>query len=371
MAQLDGLLAPIPGENPSGIELRHDPEFQRICDALHQPTSDAEIPTDWGVILSDAKDLAQRGRDLRLLVIISQAEFHTSGFDGLASVLGLMATSIKEFWETIHPGLRGPSDQPESALARKNSLKQLENEKDGLVGDILRATVFSVRGFGDVTGRQLASGSMSVADALASAAKGLGAKKRGEIQSEHEALTKSVQGAARDLFKQDKELFSGLRSGLDAALAALESLEAAVTDVLQDMAPFRLPRLTKALRGMKATLAQAENDEKSAISESPQDDMSEDAPKQVESKMALLSKKPSKMNGSAMPEHLNSREDVERALGLIVDFYERTEPSSPIPHLARRLQKMVPMNFFELMEEIAPGGLKDFRNVAGIGNDKS
>jgi type VI secretion system protein ImpA len=55
---------------------------------------------------------------------------------------------------------------------------------------------------------------------------------------------------------------------------------------------------------------------------------------------------------------------------MIIDFYERTEPSSPIPHLARRMRKMVPMTFVQLMEEIAPSGLKEFRNVAGVTEEK-
>ena len=55
---------------------------------------------------------------------------------------------------------------------------------------------------------------------------------------------------------------------------------------------------------------------------------------------------------------------------MIIDFYERTEPSSPIPHLARRMRKMVPMNFLQLMEEIAPSGMKEFKNVAGV-DDKT
>jgi type VI secretion system protein ImpA len=61
---------------------------------------------------------------------------------------------------------------------------------------------------------------------------------------------------------------------------------------------------------------------------------------------------------------------VTRCLDLIVDFYDRTEPASPIPHLARRIRRMVPMDFLELMEELAPSGLKEFRALAGV-SDKS
>jgi type VI secretion system protein ImpA len=72
-----------------------------------------------------------------------------------------------------------------------------------------------------------------------------------------------------------------------------------------------------------------------------------------------------------IPGAVNSRRDVERCLDMIIDFYERTEPSSPIPHLARRMRKMVPMNFLQLMEEIAPSGMKEFKNVAGVDDKKS
>ena len=72
-----------------------------------------------------------------------------------------------------------------------------------------------------------------------------------------------------------------------------------------------------------------------------------------------------------IPGAVNSRRDVERCLDMIIDFYERTEPSSPIPHLARRMRKMVPMNFMQLMEEIAPSGLKEFRSVAGVFDEKN
>jgi type VI secretion system protein ImpA len=77
------------------------------------------------------------------------------------------------------------------------------------------------------------------------------------------------------------------------------------------------------------------------------------------------------INGAAIPGRINSRGEVEQCLDLIIDFYERTEPSSPIPHLARRMRKMVPMNFMQLMEEIAPSGMKEFRNVAGVFDEKA
>jgi type VI secretion system protein ImpA len=71
-----------------------------------------------------------------------------------------------------------------------------------------------------------------------------------------------------------------------------------------------------------------------------------------------------------LPSRLDSRADVTKCLDLIIAFYERTEPASPIPHLARRMRRMVPMDFLELMEDLAPSGLKEFRILAGADNRK-
>ena len=43
-------------------------------------------------------------------------------------------------------------------------------------------------------------------------------------------------------------------------------------------------------------------------------------------------------------------------LARIIEFYDRTEPASPVPFLARRMLRMVPMDFLQLMEELAPSG---------------
>ncbi|MBU2961462.1 hypothetical protein KO516_11670, partial [Citreicella sp. C3M06] len=71
-----------------------------------------------------------------------------------------------------------------------------------------------------------------------------------------------------------------------------------------------------------------------------------------------------------LPGEIRNRADVETALDRIIAFYERTEPSSPLPHLARRMRRMVMMDFLELMEEVAPSGLKEFRSVAGVEDGK-
>ena len=80
---------------------------------------------------------------------------------------------------------------------------------------------------------------------------------------------------------------------------------------------------------------------------------------------------PAIATNGAVPGTITSRNDVIRHLDLIIEFYERTEPSSPIPHLAHRMRRMVPMDFMQLMEEIAPSGMKEFKNATGVNDAKA
>ena len=55
-----------------------------------------------------------------------------------------------------------------------------------------------------------------------------------------------------------------------------------------------------------------------------------------------------------LPARLDSREDVLRALELVVDYYRRREPGSAVPLLVERARRMVPMTFMEAIGDLAP-----------------
>jgi type VI secretion system protein ImpA len=69
----------------------------------------------------------------------------------------------------------------------------------------------------------------------------------------------------------------------------------------------------------------------------------------------------------AVPDELNSREQVLAALDKMLAYYERREPASPIPLLLKRVKRLVPMDFLDLMEDLAPGAVKQLKEIGGIG----
>lgn len=66
---------------------------------------------------------------------------------------------------------------------------------------------------------------------------------------------------------------------------------------------------------------------------------------------------------------VRTREDVLRLLDLVLDYYRRHEPSSPVPLLVARAKRLVPMSFVEALRELAPAGMKELQAAAGTLDD--
>ena len=357
-------LAPVGPDHPSGVELRSDGRFDELVDLLRPASRSARLSgagdrVDWSEVFDKAAALAHEGRDLRLLVIVMRAAVNLEGVAGLSPGLDLLTETLEQFWDDLHPQLRERSDPREAAVGRINALKQLENGENGLLGDLKLFPVLSPRGIGPITGEDLADAAITQFEALNEAASGLGEKERAKIAARHQDRTNRVTAATRALAAEAPERAADLGEAIDRGLASLHALSAKLSEKvgLGNGASIGFPDLERLLTRMRTSLARA-----SATAEASSEASSSlaDAP----AAGTIQTSSPSAPGG------INSRADVERCLDAIIAFYERTEPSSPIPHLARRMRRMVPMDFLELMAEIAPSGMKEFKSVAGVGDEK-
>ena len=66
------------------------------------------------------------------------------------------------------------------------------------------------------------------------------------------------------------------------------------------------------------------------------------------------------------PGTIASREDVIRTLDLICRYIETNEPSNPAPLLLRRAQKLMSMNFVEIIKELTPDSISQIESLAGL-----
>jgi len=110
----EDILAPIAGENPSGVDLRYDTklliydkikEARRQDDELAQGAWQTERKTaNWPVALKLSQDtLATTSKDLQLAAYLTEALLQMERFAGLRQGLDITLRLLTDFWDTVYP----------------------------------------------------------------------------------------------------------------------------------------------------------------------------------------------------------------------------------------------------------------------------
>ncbi|MFH1797131.1 MAG: type VI secretion system protein TssA [Pseudomonadota bacterium] len=371
MIELAQWLAPLDGENPSGEDLRNDarfhdlerilePQVKVVYDDRNRPTTQVSTPIDWSTVLARAAELRTHGRDLRLLVVVTRALANEDGLGGLAEGLTLIAKSFEAYWDNMHPMLRGGPPR-DAALRRINALLDLQNGQSGVLSDLRQRTMFASPGIGAITGRDLEQACLDDRAMLQEAASGLNAAEKAVLSKAHEQLIARVRTATAALADRSAADLSAIVEAARAARSAMNALDAVVNARLETVGP-AIPELSRFIDRVLASLERTQPARVIAEQAAPQGATAFAAPPQTNGHAADSI---ASISVTGLPDRITSRDDVVKCLDLVVAFYDRTEPSSPIPHLARRVRRMVHMDFVELMEDLAPSGLKEFRLLAG------
>jgi type VI secretion system protein ImpA len=66
---------------------------------------------------------------------------------------------------------------------------------------------------------------------------------------------------------------------------------------------------------------------------------------------------------------VNSREEALQAIGLVIEYLERAEPTNPAPLFLRRARQLVGQNFLQLMKSLAPEALSAVARTVGVDPD--
>ncbi len=109
----DDLLNPIPGDNPSGENLRYEPIYDQIKEARRQEEELAQgiwqhevKQADFTKVIKLASDaLAERSKDLQLAAWLTEALIYEEGIAGLRQGLVLVRELMEKFWDTLYPEL--------------------------------------------------------------------------------------------------------------------------------------------------------------------------------------------------------------------------------------------------------------------------
>ncbi len=110
---IDKIIAPIAGENPSGDDLRYSgiyeeiKEARRADDTLNQGEWQRDLKTsDWEKVIKTGIDaLTGKSKDIQIAVWLIEALIKKTGFSGLASGFDILTSFLTDFWDTVYPAI--------------------------------------------------------------------------------------------------------------------------------------------------------------------------------------------------------------------------------------------------------------------------
>lgn len=318
----DELLAPVDDLSPAGADLSYDPERHRIEAAFDQAAQD-DGDVDWRETIGLIEAQSRRTQDVWLAVALARAGARAGRMETVEAGIGWLAGLFERYWDTAHPlieeyGLQG----------RKGPCESLTRIGD-FIGPLRRATLIAHPRFGRFSGDDLDRFARDGA-----AAEGYGAFRAALAEMPHEAVLDEVARLDR------------IRVALldaDTALSA-HAAETGDTGTNFQTTFAAIDTIRGALASLAGLDATGEADASDAVDTADGTATSAPAPA---------------LGGAAGSGRVESREDVARALDVVIEYYRRREPSSPIPVALERIKGWINKDFLAILQDIAPGGVSD------------
>ena len=335
-------------DSPSGENLEYDPLFTEM-ELAGQPGEETQIgdtvteaeDPDYRELAKTSLAVLEKSHDLRAAIFLADAILHTEGLAGFAEATTYIRGCLEQFWDTCHPEL--DEDDDNDPTMRINAIQGLSGQPDGLGGpspvyrSVRRAPLTDSRSFGRLSLRMI-----EIAEGMMVAPAGM----------ESIPDTATVSAAFQDT---DEAQLTAL---LEAVKTSEENVRA-ISAVFDEQTPGQGPELDgliKLLMQVKRRLADYAGGEVKA-----DDDDASAEPAEAGGGPAA--------GGGRAVGGINSPSDVSNALDRIVEYYRRSEPSSPIPIIIERAKRLVNADFLTIMQDMAPQGVDNVHLIGGIDDD--
>jgi type VI secretion system protein ImpA len=335
------LLAPIDGGSPCGEDVAYDPAFIEL-ETLARGKAESQVgeaiiaseEPDYPEVVRVASEILGRAKDIRVAVILARAALRLDGPVAFARVLAYVRGCLETYWEQVHPLLDADDD---------NDPTMRVNAAFGLAG---AETVLKALRIAPLTDSR-ANGRFSLRDILV--ANGEMAPPAGEKAPDAAKIAAAFKDTA-------PERSTALRAALREAREHVKAIDAVFAARIGAGGP-DLSALDRLLhqtgQAMDRYLGTA------AAEEAPAAAAGDEAPAGGGSAPRAAAA------GQGGTAAIHGPNDVVRTLDRIVDYYERNEPSSPIPLLMKRARRLVNADFTTIIKDMAKGGLNQVQTIAG------
>ena len=329
---VEALLAPIPGENPAGEDLRHVglydqiTEARRADDGLGQGDWVRETKVaDWDEVAALAREaLATRTKDIKVCAWMAEALVKLHGFAGLRDSLRVMRGLHEQYWEGLFP------DKEENDLdARVNALSLMQRQ----TAAALHETAVTSGGLGYTHWQE--SNSFNVGPEVESNVadeRRARAARDGKVTSEDWLKEKTLT---------PRRFYETAHATVTECLEEVRALDEVIDALYQKDAP-SLAELNKSLEAVGGVIERIVKEKR--VSEPWPGDIAPGggapAPGEQQQQGATNGDsggQPVPVAGVAGP--IRTRQEAIRRLGEVAAFFRQTEPHSPVAYLVERAVK--------------------------------
>jgi type VI secretion system protein ImpA len=340
---IESLFSEVSAESPCGEDLSYDQDYLAV-ERLLQPKGGGVIAAEeevkeepnWSEVADKSYELLRRSKDLRVVMYFTIALLKLEGFAGLRDGLYLLRGLLERFWDNMYPQL-DPEDNNDP-LERINILSALSpdsvSEQDPMKFKqrAMEVPLCDSRQMGRFSFRdiQVAKGAITVPE-----------EQRAQVPE-----MSVIDAAFQDTPTEE------LQALLEATEGAIEHATG-ITDVFAERAyQSQSPDISDFVAILKK------------IRRCLQEYLGGEA-EVLEGEAGAVPSAAGGQGGVPVSGRIQSPKDAIMVLDKVCDYFERNEPSSPVPLLLRRAQRLVSKNFLEIIGNMCPGAMSEVETISG------
>lgn len=364
-ADLDALLEEISPDAPCGEDISYDADFleleqfvkgtaeTQVGDHIHQ----AEEP-DWKKVHHQSVKLLERSRDVRLVLYLTASTLCLNGLSGFCDGLALLRGLVERYWDHFFPQLDPEDDN--DPLERMNIIGALSTPPTMMSDQDQMKFITRLMSVPLCRPEDARLPHPSLRDVLAAS---------GELAvPEKEASTLPSLQIIEAAFEQvDIEALKDTHQMLLDCLDHLHALDQMLIERVGASAAPDFSRLEGLLGQMQLKTGLYMKRRGYGANASSAKDPNGEAevdPAKRDAGQTLNGATPG-LPGPGLTGSVASNQDVQKALDMIIGYYERSEPSSPVPLLIKRAKRLVGKSFVDIIRDISPDALSQVQMVSG------
>ena len=366
VVDLETMLTPIPGDNPCGTNLQYSGLHDEIREARR---SDENIEredyqtgakvADWEQVISLATDaLATQSKDLQVAAWLAEALAKEHGFAGLRDGLKVMQSLHERFWEHLFPEI----DEGDLE-ARANSLSWLDRQVALAIREIPLTKAqpgdnYNFNQWEEAKEFDIPENLDSL-DSTAQEKFRLLKEKAGQekkITSEKWRLAKN---------KSRRAFYEELANTLEESWQAFQALDRVMDE--------KFDRQTPGLGALKKTLEEIRSIADKLVKEKriTETDAVQPAAGGERSAQEQAGFDSSGQGGAALGAAggaIRGRQEALRRLSEVAEYFQKTEPHSPVAYLVQRAVKWGQMPLDQWLQDVIkdPAVLEHLRETLGL-----